>query len=150
MRLLASANVLLLLAACGRADDETAQVSSVDQLEAASPDSAMKQRWREAAAKGLLPPFDSLPAIRTRVSTRTPAQVVDSPRTATSPTIQSGIVGTVRVFSRQRVDRFDGPFMVTDTTASSITGTLPGRTEPFELHYKLPDTAQLVARITEP
>jgi hypothetical protein len=34
---------------------------------------------------------------------------------------------------------------VTSSTPSAIVGTLTGRTEPFELHYKLPDTTQLAA-----
>ena len=135
-----------LLAACGRAtEDKPARVSSVDQLVAASPDSAMKQRWRDAAAKGQLPSFESLPAVQQRVAVRTPAQVADSPRVPAAPTIQQGVVATVRAFSRTPVPQYAGAFSVTSSTASAIVGTLTGRTEPFELHFKLPDTTQLSA-----
>jgi hypothetical protein len=135
-----------LIAACGRAtDDKPARVSSVDQLVAASPDSAMKQRWRDAAAKGQLPSFESLPAVQQRVAVRTPAQVADSPRSVTPQPIQQGVVATVRAFSRTPVPQYAGGFAVTSSTASTIVGTLTGRTEPFELHFKLPDTTQLAA-----
>jgi hypothetical protein len=146
MRILASANVLLLLAACARGEDRgSARVSSVEQLEAASPDTAMKRRWREAAEKGQLPSLDSLPAVQSRLTTRTPAQVTDSARQPTRPVIQQGVVATVRPFSTRPVEQYTGAFTVTNTTATSITGTLTGRSEPFELHFKLPDTTQLVA-----
>ena len=135
-----------LTTACGRAtDDKPARVSSVDQLVAASPDSAMKQRWRDAAAKGQLPSLESLPAVQQRVAVRTPAQVADSPRSAAPPTIQQGAVATVRAFSRTPVPQYAGAFAVTSSTATSIIGTLTGRAEPFELHFKLPDTTQLAA-----
>src|SRR4029434_10832216 len=89
--------VATVLAACGRTtEDKPARVSSVDQLVAASPDSAMKQRWRDAASKGQLPSFESLPSVQQRVSVRTPAQVADSPRTPAAPTIQPRAVATVR------------------------------------------------------
>jgi hypothetical protein len=143
MRILASANVLLLLAACARGEDESARVQSVDQLAAASPDSTMKQRWRDAAAKGQIPSLDSLPRVSTRLTTRTPAQVVDTVRTPVRPTIQQGVVATVRAFSTPPIELYSGAFTVTSATASSIIGSLAGRAEPFELIYKLPDTAQL-------
>lgn len=144
MRLLASANVLLLLAACGRGDDDGTRVSSVDQLAAASPDSAMKQRWRDAAEKGQIPSLDSLPTVRNRLTTRTRAQVTDSVRPPARPNIQPGVVATVRAFSTRPVELYSGQFTVTSANNVSIVGTLPGRSEPFELHYKLPDTTQLV------
>ncbi len=134
-----------LVAACARASDEPARVSDVDQLVAASPDSAMKQRWRDAAAKGQLPSFESLPAVQQRIAVRTPAQVADSPRAVVPPTIQQGVVATVRAFSRTPVPQYAGAFAVTSSTPSSIVGTLTGRTDPFELHFKLPDTTQLAA-----
>ncbi|MEW5915690.1 MAG: hypothetical protein AB1762_04770 [Gemmatimonadota bacterium] len=146
MRILASANVLLLLAACARGDDgKPARLTSADQLAAASPDSAMKRRWREAAEKGQLPSLDSLPAVETRLTNRIPPQVVDSSRQPARPTIQQGVVATVRPFSTRPVEQYTGAFTVTNTTATSITGTLTGRREPFELHFKLPDTTQLAA-----
>ncbi|MGH7694782.1 MAG: hypothetical protein ACRENH_07365, partial [Gemmatimonadaceae bacterium] len=135
-----------VIAACGRArDDKPVRVTSVDQLVAASPDSAMKQRWRDAAAKGQLPSLESLPAVQQRVAVRTPAQVVDSPRTAAPPAPQQGVVATVRAFSRTPVEQYAGAFTITNSTANVIVGTLAGRSEPFELHFKLPDTTQLAA-----
>jgi len=135
-----------LIAACARArDDKPARVSNFDQLVAVSPDSAMKQRWRDAAAKGQLPSFESLPAVQQRVAVRMPAQVADSPRAVVPPTIQQGVVATVRAFSRTPVPQYAGAFAVTSSTPNSIVGTLTGRTDPFELHFKLPDTTQLVA-----
>lgn len=142
----ASLFLATLILACGRArDDQPVRVSSVDQLVAASPDSAMKQRWRDAAAKGQLPPLESLPAVQQRVAVRTPAQVVDSTRSVAPSAIQQGVVATVRAFSRTPVQQYTGAFTVTSSTAGTIVGTLTGRAEPFELHYKLPDTTQLTA-----
>lgn len=145
MRILAAGLIAaLIVSACGRGDSgKAARVTTVDQIAASVPDSAMKQRWRDAAAKGQLPPLDSLPAVQQRVTVRTPAQVADTPRAPRQPTIQPGVVATVRAFSRTPVTQYAGPYTITSATATSLSGTLSGRTEPFELHFKLPDTAQL-------
>ncbi|HJU73574.1 MAG TPA: hypothetical protein VJ717_07495 [Gemmatimonadaceae bacterium] len=133
----------LSLTACEQRE-APARVSSVDQITSAVPDSAMKQRWRDAADKGQLPPLDSLPSAGRRVTVRTPAQIADTQRTPARPTIRQGVVATVRPFSRTPVEQYAGVFTITNATANSLTGTLTGRQEPLELHFKLPDTAQLV------
>lgn len=131
--------------ACTRtADDTPPRASSVDQIIAAVPDSAMKQRWRDAAARGQLPALDSLPVSSRAVTTRTPAQVVDSPRVPAAPGIQQGVVATVRPFSTRPVTEYAGAYVIASASASAIRGTLEGRQEPFELHYKLPAGAQLI------
>jgi hypothetical protein len=142
---LISATLAFSALACTRAADDTPpRVSSVDQIIDAVPDSAMKQRWRDAAARGQLPAFDSLPASSRGVTTRTPAQVVDSPRVAAPTGIQQGVVATVRPFSTRPVTQYAGAFVITSASAAVIRGTLAGRQEPFELHYKLPAGAQLM------
>lgn len=137
--------LVLAAIACTRvADDSPPRVSSVDQIIDAVPDSAMKQRWRDAEARGQLPSFDSLPAASRGVTTRTPAQVADSPRVPAPPSIQQGVVATVRPFSTRPVAEYVGAYVITSASAAAIRGTLAGRQEPFELHYKLPGGAQLI------
>jgi len=134
-----------LAGACARGGDELpAQAASVEEIAAASPDAAMKERWRDAAAKGQLPPLESLPGGRRGVVVRTPAQVADAPRTPAAPVIQDTVVATVQPFSRVPLEEYTGAFTVTNATPGVITGTVTGRPEPFELHFKLPDAVRLV------
>lgn len=132
--------------ACSRgADDQQTEVTSVDQIVAGAPDDSMKQRWREAEKKGQLPPLDTLPPAGPPITQRTPARVQDSPRTPARPVIQDAVVATVQPFSTTALAQYAGPITITNATPTSIAGTLPGRADPFELHFKLPDRAQLQA-----
>ncbi len=73
--------------ACARKDEPPQRVDSLGQILAAIPDSAMRQRWREAAAKGQLAPLESLPVPNQPLATRTRATIRDTGNIAKTPTI---------------------------------------------------------------
>ena len=128
----------LSIAACARPESAPARVDSLGQILVAVPDSAMRDRWRDAAAKGQLAPLESLPVPNVALATRTPVTVGDTGRVAQLPTISPQTAAELRVASLDAPDRYSGTFTVVSAGAGRVSGTITGRQNPLELIYRMP------------
>jgi len=127
-----------LALACARIDESPQRVDSLGQILAAIPDSAMRQRWREAAAKGQLAPLESLPVPNQPLATRARATIRDTGDVAKVPTIPEQTVADVRVAAVDAPETYSGAFTVLSAAPGRITGRITGRTSPLAIIYRVP------------
>jgi hypothetical protein len=131
--------LLLALAAASCASPTVRQAKPLDRILAGVSDPAMQDRWRKADAAGTLPRIDAIPEPASPLAVRRPVALQVATIEAQRPTIQAGVVATVRPFSTSPVTNYSGTFKVTSNEPGVLIGTLNERDAPLELHYKLPD-----------
>jgi len=130
---------------CSRTESAPQRVDSLGQILAAIPDSAMRQRWRNAAAKGQLAPLESLPVPRQVLATRTPATIRDTGIVAKTPAIPPQAVADVKVAALDAPVTYDGVFRVVRAAPGRLSGQIDGRPGPLELVYRVPGNSARVA-----
>lgn len=133
---------------CAQPESAPKRVDSLGQILAAVPDSAMRQRWRDAAAKGQLAPLDSLPIPRQALATRTPATVRDTGTVAKTPSIAPQAVAEVKVAALDAPTTYDGPFTVQSAAHGRLSGRIEGRSAPLTLIYRVPGNDSSVAALS--
>ena len=134
--------------ACARKDETPQRVDSLGQILTSIPDSAMRQRWREAAAKGQLAPLESLPVPSQPLATRTRATIRDTGNVAKTPTIPAQTVADIRVAAVDAPETYSGAFTVVSAEPGRISGRIAGRSSPLPIIYRVPGDSSAVAAVT--
>ena len=132
---------------CSRPEAAPQQVDSLGQILAAVPDSAMRQRWRDAAAKGQLAPLESLPVPGQALATRTPATVRETGIVAKTPAINAQAVADVRVAALDAPTTYAGAFTVLSAAPGRLSGRIDGRPAPLDIVYRVPGNASGVTAL---
>ena len=138
----------LLASACSSATqsrpaERPGRVENIEQITASIQDSAMRERWREAAAAGQLPSLGSLPVPDTIISTRQRARVADARLQRGAALIPPQAVADVRLMGLDTLRVYRGPITLGDSAGGRVRATLAGAPA-VEIHYKLPGNQPLV------
>ncbi len=146
-RLLAA--LALSVSACSSAtQSQPAQrprtVESVEQITASIQDSAMRERWRQAAAAGQLPSLSTLPVPDTAISTRKRVTVTGDVPLTRGPVIAPQTVADVRLVGLDTLRAYRGPITLGDTAGGRLRAALTAGTPAVEIHYKLPGNQPLL------
>jgi len=138
------------LASCRPAEPAERRVEDLEEVLAAVPDSAMRERWREAQEAGRLPPLDSLRVPTNPIGTRTAATVDTTRQAPPSVQIPQGAVADARAAVTPAITDYEGPAILEEVGAASMTLRLTdttaagAATQPrMEIHYTLPTGARL-------
>jgi hypothetical protein len=138
------------LSACRRPEPAERTVDNLDDVLAAVPDSAMRERWRAAQSAGQLPPLESLRVPTNPLSTRRPATVDTSRPSPPSMQIPQNAVADARALLTPPLSDYEGGVIVETIEPNRIVARLSDSTAGappqgrIEIHYKLPAGAQLV------
>src|SRR5258705_11278996 len=132
---------------CARTESAPQRVDSLGQILAAVPDSPMRQRWRDPAAKGQPAPLESLPIPRHVLATRAPATLRDTGNVAKTPSITPQAVAEVKVAALDAPAAYDGAFTVVSAAAGRLTGGIEGRPAPLTLVSRVPGNGSAVAAL---
>lgn len=139
-----------LVSSCRPAEPAERRVEDLEDVLAAVPDSAMRERWREAQDAGRLPPLDSLRVPTNPIATRTPATVDTTRQVPPSVQIPQGAVADARAAVTPPISDYEGPATLEEVGATSMilrltdTAAAGAATQPrMEIHYTLPTGARL-------
>jgi hypothetical protein len=134
------------LVACSSATQQPTRITRVDNVEqivASIPDSAMRTRWRQAAANGQLPDLRTLPVPAAPVATRKRVVIHGNEPLPRGLLIPDQAVADVRLVGADTLREYRGPITLRDSTAGRLTGFLSSRA-PVEIQYKLPANQRLM------
>ena len=102
---------------CRTQEPAVRQVENLDEVLAAVPDAAMRERWRTAQAEGRLPPLESLRLPTQTVSLRQRATVPATDQQSTTVRVPQGVVADVRAIAARLDATGDVRVRLTGTVA---------------------------------
>ena len=145
--------VSIISIGCRAQEPAVRQVQNLDEVLAAVPDAAMRERWRAAQAEGRLPPLESLrlptQTVAVRQRATVPAATAPPQTTARVP---QGAVADVRAIANPPVANYDGNVTLDSVDRERIVARLPDGAQAarVEVAYKLPDGATLATPTQQP
>jgi hypothetical protein len=150
--LLAVLALSIVTPACRRQEPAERQVQNLDQVLAAVPDAAMRERWRTAQKEGRLPPLDMLRLPTQPVSARQRAAVPSTESPQTTARVPQAAVADVRAVASQPIADYDGAVTLDNVDQGRIVARLPeaAKSVRVELAYKLPQGATLAPPTPQP
>lgn len=114
------------------------ELKPVDKVLLGVSNPKMKQVWKQAEAKGELPPIEAIPTPKKHLTKREPTVVKEPVAPKRPPIITDKTLAKVEPFSLTPIVKYDGLFQVTKHEPGVLTGRLQQRDEQLELYYKLP------------
>jgi hypothetical protein len=137
---------------CQRQEPAERQVQNLDQILAAVPDAAMRERWRAAQAEGRLPPLEMLRLPTRPVSVRQRATLPPDAPPQTTARVPQGAVADVRAIASAPIADYDGTVTLDNVDQGRIVARLPeaARSVRVEVAYKLPQGATLAPPTPQP
>lgn len=119
----------------------------VDEVLVGVPSPEMRERWKEAEAKGELPPLDDVPRPEAgdAVATAGAGTLKESQHRPKRPEIPAGAPPDVQPFSTVPVTEYRGEFAVEKLGPGLLVGRLEKLERDLELHFKLPGPSQELA-----
>lgn len=128
---------VLLATACAPTPKEQ-EMEPIDRVSRGVADPKMQERWKQAEARGELPPIEAIPTPEQPVTMRRPIVVKEPAEQLRRPVISAETVVDAQIFSLEPITRYDDVLQVTKHEPGVLIGTLRQREEPLELHYRLP------------
>jgi len=137
---------------CRTQEPAVRQVENLDEVLAAVPDAAMRERWRTAQAEGRLPPLESLRLPTQTVSLRQRATVPATDQQSTTVRVPQGVVADVRAIANPPIANYDGTVTLDSVDQERIVARLPDGAQAgrVEVAYRLPQGATLAPPTPQP